>query len=388
MENQEKPMAATPKPSVLNGLLEQHKGFIFFIVLPMIVVAGILYFVLHKPKDKSAGQINAAIPKAASGDSLSPNDKAKAYALQDSVQEDKRRRQQQNSATPVNFNLLPPGAREKEPVYVNNGQLSPELVAQLQREKQERGGKSSEWQQLSRTSAADSMLNDPNEIKPVAKSTAPRSTYSVSNNTSDFNTITFGADGRPIQKSTQALSNSTNNRVKASRYNVRASVFQNYTVQDGSVIAFRIQQPITVEGLFVPANTKLSGQISLAHNRLRVNIPSVNINGDVEAISFEVFDQDGIQGMKIPMGLEDKVNRNEALNGQMDNLIGQGQVAANTATEASGSTQLMAASAASGLSAGIIKAFKNNKGKVIKVDIPEGYKVVLKPVKNTNGSSF
>lgn len=159
-------------------------------------------------------------------------------------------------------------------------------------------------------------------------------------------------------------------------------------MQDGSVIAFRIQQPITVEGVFVPANTKLSGQISLAHNRLRVNIPSVNINGDVEDVSFDVFDQDGIQGMKIPLGLEDKVNRNEALNGQMDNLIGQGQVAANSATEATGSTQLMAASAASGLSAGIIKAFKNNKGKVIKVDIPEGYKVVLKPVKSINGSSF
>lgn len=375
---------------LLDKFWNQHKGFILLIILPLVLIALVLLFILHDPKTKkNSFGINATVPLAKGGDTLSLNDKEKAYKDQDK-QKAELIRQQQTAAAPVNFDLLPPAAQPGgEPArYAAGGRLSPELVAQLQKERQERQGLApNDWERMAAESAADSVLTgaSPSGGLPREKAVSSRSRRPVTKikQASSFNAVMFDEQGVPIKKAVTGNYNTSEiskSSVNASLLNVRANVLKNYTVREGSIISFRTQQPVTVQSVYIPSNTIISGRVSLSQNRMKVSVPSVNIGGRVEEISFQIYDQDGLQGMRLPMGLEDKVNRKASLDNQLDNVISQGQQAAGAIA---GSSSIMTASAASGIGAGIIRAFKNTKGSVVKVNITEGYKVMLKPIKST-----
>lgn len=79
----------------------------------------------------------------------------------------------------------------------------------------------------------------------------------------------------------------------------RAVIHGTQVVRVGQTALFRTKEQICYQGLTLPANTLLSGLVSVSRDRLSIRINSVRFNNEVFSLPLEVYGSDGIAGIPL-----------------------------------------------------------------------------------------
>lgn len=81
---------------------------------------------------------------------------------------------------------------------------------------------------------------------------------------------------------------------------VRAAVHFEQIVKSSSVVKFRTLDPVTVDGITIPANTIFYGEASLSQERVKVKLNNIFYNSKLYPFQFTLYDADGIEGIYVP----------------------------------------------------------------------------------------
>ena len=100
----------------------------------------------------------------------------------------------------------------------------------------------------------------------------------------------------------------------------QAVIHKTQTVTSGRMAMFRTREEIDAGTIIIPANTILYGTVSIAQNRLNVNIASVTVNRNVYPVKFSLYGTDG--GLGIPVKI-DKVQKagEDRINDEIVNTV-------------------------------------------------------------------
>lgn len=147
---------------------------------------------------------------------------------------------------------------------------------------------------------------------------------------------------------------------------LQAMVEGEQTLTAGSTVGLRLVEEAVVNGQRVPAGQMLYGLASLSGERLTVTVSSMRVGSAIVAVSLQVFDLDGLVGIRIPGALTRDVAKesaSEAIGGvgvSVDPSLG-GQ-AANAGLQ-------------------LARSLASRKVRLVRVSLPAGYRVLLKNVK-------
>ena len=122
---------------------------------------------------------------------------------------------------------------------------------------------------------------------------------------------------------------------------IRAVIYQDQQIVDGSRVQLRLLEPVTVRGMKIPANTIIYGVGSFGAERVGIGINSLQYEGRIFPIKLTVHDMDGMPGVFVPNVLAAQEGKQ---------LIGQAVGSANYNLSGSG-TNARAAAAVAGISA-------------------------------------
>ncbi len=78
----------------------------------------------------------------------------------------------------------------------------------------------------------------------------------------------------------------------------------NKLVKAGNTIRIRIIEDCVISGNPIKTNTMISGIAEFTAERLKVVVTSINYEGKMFACNFVIYDNDGIEGLYVPGGLE------------------------------------------------------------------------------------
>ncbi|UPK68023.1 conjugative transposon protein TraM [Chitinophaga filiformis] len=81
---------------------------------------------------------------------------------------------------------------------------------------------------------------------------------------------------------------------------VAAVVHESQVLVSGATIKLRLQQNAFVQGVLIPAGSFVYGSCQLQADRLQVNIPSIRYGSSIFSVSLQVYDGDGLPGIRIP----------------------------------------------------------------------------------------
>ncbi|WAC13251.1 conjugative transposon protein TraM [Dyadobacter pollutisoli] len=145
---------------------------------------------------------------------------------------------------------------------------------------------------------------------------------------------------------------------------ITAVVSQDQQLITGSIIRLRLTSPMLVAGVTLPEHTLLYGTVTLAGERLQVEISSIHIQNQLLPVKLSVYDQDGLSGIYIPGALSRVVAKQQI----SQDIQGYDLDIAGT------SAGVQAASAA----VQTAKTFLSRKTRLVQVKVPDGYQVLLK----------
>lgn len=74
----------------------------------------------------------------------------------------------------------------------------------------------------------------------------------------------------------------------------------NRLVKNGSYVSVRLGVETEVDGLTLPRNTILTGISSVRKERMEITIKNVRIGSKNKSVSWSIYDNDGVKGIKIP----------------------------------------------------------------------------------------
>lgn len=135
------------------------------------------------------------------------------------------------------------------------------------------------------------------------------------------------------------------------------------TVISGSTVALRLVSAAVVNGLAVPSGQQLYGEVSLAGERLMIHISSLRVGDQVIPVSIQVYDLDGVVGVRVPGAVTRDVSKESA----SEAISGLGL--------ASMDPSLTGQAANAGLQ--LAKTLTSRKVRTVRVQLPEGYRVLL-----------
>lgn len=118
---------------------------------------------------------------------------------------------------------------------------------------------------------------------------------------------------------------------------IRAVIYQDQQIIDGSRVQLRLLEPVTVRGMKIPANTLIYGVGNFGAERVNIGINSLQYEGRIFPIKLAVHDMDGMPGVFVPNVLaaqEGKQLLGQAVGGANYNLSGAGTSARAAATMA------------------------------------------------------
>ena len=139
------------------------------------------------------------------------------------------------------------------------------------------------------------------------------------------------------------------------------------TVTSGTTIALRLTKTSLLDGIAVPSGQLLYGQTSLNGQRLQVHISSLRVGDLILPVSIQVYDLDGLPGIRVPGAMTREVSKESA----SEAMSGLGL--------ASMDPSLTGQAANAGLQ--LAKSLTSKKIQAIRVTLPAGYKVLLKNIK-------
>lgn len=334
-----------------------NKRVIFLIAIPVVLMFSLAYAMKSDEESTKTEtlNLNTRMPDA-KVDSLAAS-KANAYQQQaDLIQAEKDKNDPYKTGTSMDFSLLDDPDKKEEVVQ----------SAQMQARMEEQYGLD--------PSSGNSTQNIPNKSTPVKKrngsftdeaaldayydnSPPPRQNTkpaTLANKEPSqkkefkFNSIDLGTQNTPTTEPGTDLS-------------INAIVFRQAQALPGSTIVFRTMQDATVKGVFIARNTIINGTVQVNNTgRLSVLISGSKIKGQLNATTFSVFDQDGMEGIRVP-GSEIGKRVGGTYKEQMDDLAMEAEAHLGTVGRI-----------------GKVLLGGGQGGSEKKTTIPDGYKVFLR----------
>jgi conjugative transposon TraM protein len=151
---------------------------------------------------------------------------------------------------------------------------------------------------------------------------------------------------------------------------IPAVVEEDQVLTAGSTLVLRIAEEETVNGVDIPRNTLIYGIVSLNGERMNVSIPSIRCGGAIYPVSLQVYDLDGLAGIRVPDGLAREVAKESAQQGI--GSVGIGVL----------DPSLGAQAASAGIQAA--KTFLGRQIRQVSVSVGAAYQVWLKNTKVQN----
>jgi conjugative transposon TraM protein len=145
---------------------------------------------------------------------------------------------------------------------------------------------------------------------------------------------------------------------------IEAVITTDQTLTAGSTVALRIVQDFAVGGEHIPANQLVYGLASLAGERLTIGITSMRVGQMIVPVSMQVYDLDGLPGIRVPGAITRDVSKESA------------DQALSGLEMASVDPSLGAQAASAGLQ--FAKSLASRKIRLVRVSLPAGYRVLLK----------
>ena len=145
---------------------------------------------------------------------------------------------------------------------------------------------------------------------------------------------------------------------------IPAVVDNSQELMNGATLSLRLTSAISYHGLIIPRDQLVYGMVSMSGDRMQVGIHSIRCGSAIITTSWQVYDMDGLQGIRIPDGLGRQVARQSADQGvsglnimPYDPSIG-GQMA--------------------GAGIQVAKNFLGRRMRTVRVMVPAGYQVLLR----------
>lgn len=145
---------------------------------------------------------------------------------------------------------------------------------------------------------------------------------------------------------------------------IEAMVNTGQTLTSGVSIELRITHAVTVNGRPIPANSLAHGQVSLSDERLMVAVRSIGVGGAAIPVSMQVYDIDGMAGIRVPGSMTRDVSKESA-----DRALSGVQLATVDPS-------LGAQAAGAGLE--FARSLASKKVRQMRLAVPAGYRVWLK----------
>lgn len=145
---------------------------------------------------------------------------------------------------------------------------------------------------------------------------------------------------------------------------IEAEVQKDESLTTGAVIRLRLLNDISVGNKIIPKGNFVNGTVSIANERMLVEINSIRVGESIFPIKLKVYDLDGLEGIYIP-GAISRDAAKESL-GNATQLMQISSLDPSMAAQAAGA----------GLDAA--KTLLSKKTRLVKATVKAGYKVLLK----------
>lgn len=94
---------------------------------------------------------------------------------------------------------------------------------------------------------------------------------------------------------------------------IRALVHGEYrNIKTGAIVKFRIIDEFTIDGIYIPPNTFLYGQLSFSSSRAMIKIENIQYKNMIIPFNASIYDQDGFEGLYTPDNIIDEAKRDMA----------------------------------------------------------------------------
>lgn len=144
---------------------------------------------------------------------------------------------------------------------------------------------------------------------------------------------------------------------------IRAVVHETQTLVSGSVIKLRLLDAVYINGIYIPKDQFVFGEVSLSGERLNITINSMRASSQLFPVELNVYDMDGMEGIYIPGA----ISRDVAKQGGERSIQGMGIMSLDPS--------LSAQAANAGIE--ITKNLLSKKVKLVKVQVKAGYQIML-----------
>jgi hypothetical protein len=94
---------------------------------------------------------------------------------------------------------------------------------------------------------------------------------------------------------------------------IRALVHGEYrNIKTGAIVKFRIIDEFTIDGVHIPKNTFVYGQLSFSSTRAMIRIENIRYRNTIIPFNASIYDQDGFEGLYTPDNIVDEAKRKVA----------------------------------------------------------------------------
>ena len=175
------------------------------------------------------------------------------------------------------------------------------------------------------------------------------------------------AEASPLRPNTSASPSTLDAEAANS---IPAIIQQDQTLVTGATVALQLTEPVTLNGLKIPAHQMVYGLASLNNDRLHITINSIRLGQAIFSTTLQVYDLDGIPGIHIPGTLSREVAKQSADQGissiNLNNLDpSPGAQATNAGIQAA-------------------KTLFSRKVRLTRVSVRAGYQVLLRAADKSN----
>lgn len=354
----------------------------------------LLILMMMKPaRGLKEAPLNMEVPapdrkKMAEYDSLSVS-KERSYA----EEEKEKRQEKEEDAVPLNLEPVKPGEENEKGLWggggenVDSSDLEPSLKEQL---------RNSQREFYSPDTAGMNPQDDwyryrEPERRENFEYASPQRLHEARAEKEGFSSVSFDNRGLPVSQTidgqtVQVKESAVDKEVKGNvlqnsggdvfsdKQNITGSIMRNQEIYSGSLVKIRLEEAITINGVRVPANTIVTGRSGIKSSRIEISVPSIYVAGVLYDIGFQIYDQDGVIGLYIPDEVSIRQIRQENLksstNQALSEEVQQGTQDLATAQGKAGIIQRTGRTIAS---------IVTNHRRPLKVYVPEGYKILLRP---------
>jgi hypothetical protein len=80
-------------------------------------------------------------------------------------------------------------------------------------------------------------------------------------------------------------------KTEASHRFVRAMIAGNYRVRTGETVSLQLLEPVSIDGRKIPELDVIAGRVSFSNNRVRINVETISLEGEVVSVNWDCYDQ-------------------------------------------------------------------------------------------------